>query len=173
MKKIVLIFLFMIFSLNAREYVYLIPLDHQKAQKKMVYLFKHAHRSIKIAIYSFTNREFLKALKYAARNGIKITIIADKESNTKRDRYSIVPQLAKFKNIKVKLLSGKRMRNRNGIMHIKLSIIDDRIVAFGSANYSYSAFNKNFELLYINDNLTFTKQFIPIFNKLNKLAKDY
>jgi phosphatidylserine/phosphatidylglycerophosphate/cardiolipin synthase-like enzyme len=173
MKKIVLIFLFLFLSLNAREYTYLVPHDNQKAQKHMVNLFKHANRSIKIAIYSFTNREFLKALKYAARKGIKITIVADKESNSYKNRYSIIPQLAKLKNVEVKLLSGKRMKNRNGLMHIKLAIIDDRIVSFGSANYSYSAFNKNYELVYINDNLTFTKQFIPIFNKLNKEAEEY
>lgn len=173
MKKIVLICLFMFLSLNAREYIYLIPNDNQKAEAKMVSLYKHAHRSIKIAIYSFTNHKFLKALKYAARHGVKITIIADKESNTKGNKYSIIPQLEKIQNISVKLLSGKRMRYRRGIMHVKLSIIDDRIVAFGSANYSYSAFHKNYELLYINDNITFTKQFIPIFNQLNQAADDY
>jgi phosphatidylserine/phosphatidylglycerophosphate/cardiolipin synthase-like enzyme len=168
MKKI-LFLIFCIIFLNAKDVIYLMPQDGNKAQKEVAYLISHAHQNIDIAMYSFTNKVFLKALKKAARKGVKIRIVADKGSNSNQKHYSIVPQLAKLRNIEVHLLSGKTGKYSNGLMHIKLLIVDNKIVAFGSANYTYSAFHNNYELLYINDDWTFTRRFSRIFNKLWKI----
>ncbi len=151
----------------ARDFVYFLPKDGYKAEKKMSYLFSHAHESIKIAIYSFTNKKFLKAIKIAAKKGIKVTIIADYSSNKDQRHYSIVPILRKLRNVKVKFLNGTGKRYK-GIMHIKMFIVDDRVVGFGSANYTYSAFHNNYEILYINDDWTFTRKFVKIFDELYK-----
>jgi phosphatidylserine/phosphatidylglycerophosphate/cardiolipin synthase-like enzyme len=166
MKQIFILIVCILFS-NAKDKIYFMPEDGNNAQKEISYLISHAHKNIDIAMYSFTNKIFLKVLKKAARKGVKIRIVADKSSNSNQKHYSIVPQLAKLRNIEVHLLSGKSNgRYRAGIMHIKLLIVDKKIVAFGSANYTYSAFHKNYELLYINDDYRFTKRFISIFEKL-------
>jgi phosphatidylserine/phosphatidylglycerophosphate/cardiolipin synthase-like enzyme len=165
MKRILVLILFFI-TLQAQDYIYFMPKDGKIAQKKVAYLFKTAHESIKIAIYTFTNKEFFKALKSAARRGVKIQIIADYESNKNSLHYSVIPQLKKLRNIKIKLVSGKGHGKYRGIMHMKLFIVDDITVGFGSANYTYSAFYKNYELLYINDDWTFTRRFIKVFDEL-------
>jgi len=160
----------LIFLINisfGRDYIYFLPQDGYKAENKITYLFTHAHESIKIAIYAFTNKKFLKALKIAARKGIKVTIIADYSSNKNQRYHSIVPILRKLRNIKVKFLNGTGRRYK-GIMHIKMFIVDDRVVGFGSANYTYSAFHNNYEILYINNDWTFTRKFVKIFNELEK-----
>ena len=160
------LFLFLFFTnIYAKDFIYFLPKDGKIAQKEMVKLFKTAHREIKIAIYSFTNREFLKALKIAAKKGVKIKIVADYETNKNQKYYSIIPILRKFRNVKVKLTRGIGKRYK-GIMHIKMFIIDDRVVGFGSANYTKSAFYNNYEILYINDDWTFTKRFLKIFDTL-------
>ena len=160
----------LIFIINisfARDYVYFLPEDGYKAENKISYLFSHAHESIKIAIYAFTNKKFLKAIKIAAKKGIDITIIADYSSNKDQRYHSIVPILRKLRHVKVKFLNGTGKRYK-GIMHIKMFIVDDRVVGFGSANYTYSAFHNNYEILYINDDWTFTRKFVKIFDKLYK-----
>jgi len=163
-----ILFLFLLFSnLLARDYVYFLPKDGEKAQKHIINLITHANNNIKIAIYSFTNKKFAKALKIAAKRGVDIKIIADYESNKNQKYKSVVPILKKLRHIKVHLINGSG-RKYKGIMHIKMLIIDDRVVSFGSANYTYSAFNVNYELLYINDDWTFTRKFIKIFNTLWK-----
>ena len=166
MRKFLVLF-FIITSIFAKNEVYFLPNDGYEAEKKVAYLFQTAHNNIKIAIYAFTNKKFLKALKSAARRGVKIKIIADYESNKNQKHNSIVPILRKLRNIKVKLKKGRGGRYQ-GIMHIKMFIVDDRVVGFGSANYTYSAFHKNYEILYINDDWTFTRKFIKIFDKLWK-----
>ncbi|NPA55111.1 MAG: DUF1669 domain-containing protein [Epsilonproteobacteria bacterium] len=165
MKKIILI-LCVLIGLRA-DVVYFLPKDGDKAEKHIASLFKHAHENIKIAIYAFTNRKFLKALKIAARKGVKVFIVADYESNKNQQYRSIIPELRKLRNIKIKLLKHKN-KGYDGIMHIKMFIVDDITVGFGSANYTYSAFHKNYELLYINNDWTFTRRFISIFNQLYK-----
>jgi len=165
MKKILFLILIIIY-IQAQDNVYFLPQDGKKAEQTITQLFYKAHKNIKIAIFTFTNKNFLKALKSAARRGIKIQIIADYENNKNQKHWSIIPQLKKLKNIKVKLLKGVGKGRYKGIMHIKMFIIDDRIVSFGSANYTKSAFYKNYELLYINDDWTFTRRFIKIFDKL-------
>jgi len=165
-KKFLILF-FTIIMLFAKNEVYFLPYDGKKAENKISYLFKTAHNNIKIAIYTFTNKKFLKALKSAARRGVKIKIIADYESNKNQLHGSVIPILKKLRNIQVHLKQGKK-RKYKGIMHIKMFIVDDRVVSFGSANYTYSAFYKNYEILYINDDWTFTRKFIKIFDKLWK-----
>jgi len=170
MKKLFILF-FLVIALFGRDEVFFLPKDGNVAEKKITYLFSHAHQNIKIAIYSFTNKKFLKALKNAARKGIKIEIIADYESNKNSQYRSIVPQLRKLRNIKVKFLNGTKKGRYKGIMHIKMFIVDDRVVGFGSANYTYSAFHNNYEILYINDDWTFTRKFLKIFDELWGLNK--
>ena len=165
MKTILFLFL-LILNLSARDDIYFLPEQGNIAQREVVKLFSKAHSEIKIAIYSFTNKAFLKALKQAARRGVKIKIVADYDSNKNQRHYSIVPQLRKLRKIEVHLLKGAGKGRYKGIMHIKLFIIDNRVVSFGSANYTYSAFHNNYEILYINDDWTFTRRFIPIFNSL-------
>jgi len=167
--RIFLIGILFFINLYSKEDIYFLPNDGKVAEKQIALLFSKAHNNIKIAIYSFTNKVFLKALKKAARRGVKIKIVADYGSN-KTSRYgSIVPQLRKLRNISVHLIDGKGNGRYKGIMHIKMFIIDDRVVSFGSANYTYSGFHNNYEILYINDDWTFTRKFLSIFDKLYKI----
>lgn len=148
-----IIFFTLLFSLTLQSFdsLYFIPDEGKEAEKKLVSLFSKAKKRIDIAAYTFTNKTLLKALKKAAKRGVIITVISDKKNLSRKDRYSVIPHLAALKNIHVKLLSGKPLKNRNGQMHIKLALIDQKIASFGSANFSYSGFYKNYEILYMTD----------------------
>jgi len=152
--------------------VYFTPMQGKEAQKRLVYLFSHAKKEIKITIYTFTNKKLAKALKIAAKNGVKITIIADKkEAKYKR---SVIPNLAAIRRFDIYLLSGKRYKNGDRAkMHVKMSIIDNKYLITGSANYSYSAFFKNYEYIMINQDKNLIKKFDSFFNYLKSQSKPY
>ena len=83
--------------------------------------------------------------------------------------------LAKYKNIQVYKLKGKLAKSKkyHGIMHMKMALIDRKTVIFGSANWTYSAFSNNYELLYINEHKEIAKKCEKYFGILLKKAKLY
>ncbi len=160
----------LIIVIFAKE-VYFMPMEGKTAEKRVCSLFAHS-KSLKIAIYSFTNRYIAKAIKIAAKNGAKITIIADKKES--KQKRSVIPNLAAIKNIKVYLLRGKRYKNKQRAkMHVKLAIIDNKYIIIGSANYSYSAFFKNYEYIVIEKDKDLIKKFNHFFEDLLKKSTPY
>jgi len=148
------------------------PHDGKKAENRLYYLFTHAKKNIKITMYTFTNKKLARALKKAAKKGVKIYIVADKEES--RYKYSVIPGLATLRNFKIYLLSGKKYKNgQSAKMHVKLAIIDDRYLITGSANYSYSAFYKNYEYILIHKDRFLIKNFEAFFNHLRLLSTNY
>ena len=137
---------------GATNELYILPNFAKPALKTLLKSIDKAHFRIDGAIYSFTHREIAKHLASAAKRGVKIRIIADYSSNA-FNRRSQVGYLAKYPNIKIWLLKGKPYKRANdyGLMHMKMMVIDNRRIIFGSANWTYSAFGKNYEILSIVD----------------------
>lgn len=152
--------------------VFFLPMQGKKAEKKLCNYFTHANKEIKIIIYSFTNKRIAKALKIASTHNIKIFIIADeKESKYKR---SVIANLAAIKNIYIYLLKGKAYKHKGfGKLHAKVSIIDNKILTTGSANYTYSAFYKNYEYIIFHKDKKLIIKFNQFFNYLKSIAKPY
>ena len=162
---------FLVLFSYAKE-VYFTPKENKKAENRLYYLFTHAKKEIKIAIYTFTNKRLAKALKIAAKKGVKIIIVADKKES--KHRYSIIPRLAILKNFDIYLLSGKKYKtNKKAKMHVKLSIIDNKYLVTGSANYSYSAFYKNYEYILIHKDKDLINKFNKFFSYLKAIATNY
>jgi phosphatidylserine/phosphatidylglycerophosphate/cardiolipin synthase-like enzyme len=169
--KKLLIFILLFTFIFAKE-VYFMPMEGKKAENRLINLFTHAHKEIKIVIYSFTNYKLARALKKAARKGVKVYIIADKESA--KYKGSRIPNLAVIKNIYIRLLSGKRYKNGNRAkMHVKLSIIDNKYLVTGSANYSYSAFYKNYEYILIDTDKELIQKFDNFYHIIYPLSTPY
>jgi len=169
--KLLIILVISIFTFATE--VYFMPFEGKKAENKLYYLFTHAHKNIKIIIYSFTNKKLSRALKIASKHNIKITIIADKKES--KFHRSVIPNLAAIKNIKIYLLSGNRYSHskEKGKLHAKVSIIDDKILVTGSANYTYSAFYKNYEYIIFHNDKNLIIKFERFFNILKEKATPY
>lgn len=138
--------------LFAKE-LYFMPQDQKKAISAILFNIKNSHKTLDIAIYSFTNREISKAIRDAAKRGVKVRIVYDKSAN-KNLTQSTLGYLAKLNNIEACTLSGLRSKNGKyfGLMHTKMAIIDNKTLILGSANWSKSAFETNYEtLLLLND----------------------
>jgi phosphatidylserine/phosphatidylglycerophosphate/cardiolipin synthase-like enzyme len=166
------ILFFILATLLFSSEIYFMPYNGKSAENRLFYLFSHAKKDIKITMYTFTNKKLAKALKIASKKGVKIFIVADrKESKYQR---SVIPNLATIKNINIYLLSGKKYKDgEKAKMHVKLAIVDDKYLITGSANYSYSAFYKNYEYIIINTDENMIKKFDYFFNDLKNAAKPY
>ncbi len=160
---------------NAHEQFYLLPKEKDEALKNIIKKINQAKLSIHISIYNFTHKKIAKALKKAAKRGVKIEIIFDEKSVKKKQGKTVLYYLAKYKNITVYTLKGKLSKKKkyHGIMHMKMAVIDNKIVIFGSANWTYSAFSNNYELLYIEKSYAIAKKFEKYFQQLKKRATLY
>ena len=172
MKKLLLLSLVTIVLLGSE--LYFLPFEAEAAKKRLLFWIDKSKSSIDIAIYSFTNKTIAKHLKNAAKRGVKIRIVADYKQSTK-SRYSQIGYLAKYKNISIYLLKGKYAKKGEyyGKMHMKLAIIDNKKLVFGSANWSYSAFRTNYELIYFLQDYAKAKKAKKYFELLYSYASSY
>ena len=147
MFKIFLIVSLSIYSF-AFDKIYFLPNDADIAKQDIVSLLENAKENIDIAMYNFTYKKFNKAIKKAIKNDVKVTIIYNKTK-------------LKFSK-KIELIKTKRKQ------HIKLAIIDDKYVIYGSANWKKESFSENYEILNITDDKKRVKKFIEIYKQLKQ-----
>lgn len=117
--------------------------DNAKAHEKVKNLIRSAKKTIKVAMFTWTRFDFAEELSEANERGVKTEVVLDRSASLKTNT-KIVEALFKA-NIPVRLSEG------NGLLHHKMMIIDDTILLNGSANWTYSAFQKNedyFAVLY-------------------------
>jgi phosphatidylserine/phosphatidylglycerophosphate/cardiolipin synthase-like enzyme len=123
----------------------------QGATKLIVDTIDGAHKSIRVAAYSFTSRPIGEALVSASRNGIDVRVVLDKSQNCARSLAAFLKE------------SGVPMRinSHYAIMHNKFMIIDNNVLELGSFNYTEAAEERNAEnVLVIRD----TPQVISDYN---------
>ena len=135
-------------------------LENNGGVYRIIDLIRNAEKSVKIASFSFTHEELGDELLKADINGMDVKVLVERrQRNVRGSQYT---RLRDFGiNIKV---DGNKYN-----MHHKFAIIDDKIVVFGSPNFSLSGFNRNDEnmLVIFNENLAlrFVKEFDRLFGK--------
>jgi len=168
---------FIIFFLSTSTFanehkIYFLPKDAKIALRAITKELSHAKKEVKITIYNFTHKKIANTLKYIAKKGVKVKIIFDYESSEKRKSKSMMYYLAKYKNIDVYQLKGKYSKKKHyyGKMHQKIALIDDKILILGSANWSYSGFGKNYEVVLIEKDKKLAKKYSKFFDEILQKA---
>ncbi|MGP1945592.1 MAG: phospholipase D family protein [Arsenophonus sp. ER-EMS1-MAG3] len=129
-----------------------------EAEKIILLAIKEAKVSIDIAAYSFTSKSITLALINAKNRGIKIRIVADKRSNSKK--YTAVTYLTNH-------LVPVRLNDKYAIMHNKFMIFDSNSIETGSFNYTQSAVTRNAEnIIFLRNRMDIVKKYIREFNRL-------
>ena len=144
----ILLTLFILNSASlAKDEVYFLPSQSKKAKNEIEYLIKNAKNKIDIAMYNFSYKKFAKLLRKAVKRGVKVNIIYEKS------------------DIKLKGLNA--IQHKDPIkLHTKLAIFDNKIVVFGSTNWTKKSFNENLEFIYITDNSKTVQKFVTFFKKV-------
>ncbi len=126
----------------------------------------NAHSTLDIAIYSITKQDIVDSIITAKKRGVNVRVITDKTEAGNSYQKVALTDLANA-GIPIK------ENSHSGLMHMKVSIIDDKEVATGSYNYSESASTVNDENLVILDNPQIASQYETEFNQMWNNTSEY
>ncbi|WP_080141107.1 phospholipase D-like domain-containing protein [Chlamydia suis] len=111
--------------------------SHSHGQLKNI-LLKHiddARSNIRVAVYVFTAPDLFAALARAVRRGVRVKVIIDPRQ--KAIAYGVAskttPPLPVYE------------RTHDGVLHTKMCCIDNKVIFWGSANWSTGGFRINAE----------------------------
>jgi phosphatidylserine/phosphatidylglycerophosphate/cardiolipin synthase-like enzyme len=124
--------------LEARDGSYRIGIGFTpgNAEALVVDAIRHAHRSVDVAAYSFTNPAIVDALIAAAQRGVQVRVVMD------RGQYQESSSAANYirrAGVPVKIDA------QYAAMHDKFMVLDGDTVETGSFNYTRSAESRNAE----------------------------
>ena len=105
-------------------------------------LINSANSSLDIAIYSLTKPDIVDAIAAAANKGVAVKVITDREESGNEYQAQELLVLSNA-GIPIKINSHK------GLMHLKVTIADDKTVTTGSYNYTEEATYDNDEVLVV------------------------
>jgi phosphatidylserine/phosphatidylglycerophosphate/cardiolipin synthase-like enzyme len=98
-------------------------------------LMRGAQKSIKVAMYTFTRKDFADTLVRAKNRGVNVEVVMDKGMAEGASKRTV--DFLKMNGIPVYIRKGE------GLMHNKFMLIDDNIWVHGSANWTRMAFTQN------------------------------
>jgi phosphatidylserine/phosphatidylglycerophosphate/cardiolipin synthase-like enzyme len=122
---------------NPQINVYFCPED--SCGNAVISLIDRANRSVDVAMYSFTHEGIADALIRAKERGVIVRVIIESEQVSSYSQYGRL----RAAGIEVKLDKNPYL------MHNKFAVVDGKVVATGSFNYTESADKKNDENLII------------------------
>ncbi len=159
MKKLILLLIFVINLYSNQNFTqsqtFILPDDTTYLKEKIRYEILSSRDTIFLAMYNFSYKSIAKDLIKASKNGVKITVLLDKEKVKSKDE---IYNLLKDAKINV-ILADKKM-------HLKMMLIDKKEAMIGSLNFTKKSFEDNYEIVY------FTKD-RAIVNRLNEFVAKF
>jgi phosphatidylserine/phosphatidylglycerophosphate/cardiolipin synthase-like enzyme len=129
----------------------------------LVPLLESAQESIFFLAYSFTSNQLGDIVREKATAGLTVAGVMDEEQVMSNQGTEFDP----FRQADLDV----RIDGNAGLMHHKVFIIDQKIVAFGSYNFSQSAEERNDENLIIVYNPVIAQQFVQEFERVQAQAQ--
>ncbi|SDQ06799.1 cardiolipin synthase [Flagellimonas zhangzhouensis] len=113
---------------------------HPTILQQYLGMMNEAEHSIYIANPYFVPGEaFLQNLKIRALQGVEITLLVPKKSDSKMAKYAMFSQFEELLEVGVKIYL------REDFSHSKIMIVDDDITSIGSGNFDVRSFELNYE----------------------------
>jgi len=134
---------------NQKLELWFLPGD-PAAVSRIINLIDRAKKSIKVAMYTFTRRDFAEALARAKLRGIVVEVVIDR--NSSRSSSKKIARYLHREGIPLNINTDA------GLSHHKMMYIDKKILVNGSANWTKAAFTQNNDCFIIIDNLTHQQQ---------------
>jgi len=135
------------------------PKDGGQPDKQLIDIINNSKNSLDIAIYSLTKNDIVDSIIAAKKRGLVVRLITDaKESKSTTESKEL--ELLKNANIPIKI------NTHTGLMHLKVTIADNKIATTGSYNYTNDATYENDEVLVVLNDATTAKQFEAEFTRM-------
>ena len=127
------------------------------AVNNIIRLIKKSEKSVKVAIFSFTDENLADELVKSDIKGINVTILVERtQRNVQNSQY------ARLRDFGLDIRVDGNKQN----MHHKFIVIDDNIVITGSPNFSWSGFNRNDENMLIIQDKSLASEYRNEFDRL-------
>lgn len=135
------------------------PRANQDAEQVLIDVINSSKSTLNIAIYSITDENISDAIVEAKQRNVDVKVISDKVQSSNKYQKAILSDI-KNANIPIKVDTHK------GIMHLKVTIADSKVVTTGSYNYTIGARDNNDEVLVVLKDKDIVKQFVNEFNNM-------
>lgn len=133
-------------------------------EQALMQLIKEEQKGLKIAIFSFTNKNIAQALIDAHQRGIHVQVVCDPAQG--KDRYSKIAML-KEAGIQVFEYDPNYVKDmRSNLMHHKFMIVGDDRTVTGSYNWTKAANERNQENIVILKDKEIAQKFHEQFDRL-------
>jgi len=144
---------------------YYFPRAGQAPEPVLVSIISSAKKTLDIAIYSITDQAIGNAIIADKKRGVVVRIISDKTESGNKYQKALLTTL---KNAKIPI----KINSHSGLMHMKVTIVDNSVVTTGSFNYSNAAETTNDEVFVVLNNSTeakdFDNEFVSMWNNTSK-----
>lgn len=123
---------------------------NEAVEANIVRAIESSKTSIQIALYEFSSRGILNALKTAKRRGVNIQIVFDYHAMFPKNEPGAEFRRRRSEQIWALLRDGfdlrvTRTQTEYGINHNKFAIFDGKMAEFGSFNWSYTSERSHYE----------------------------
>jgi len=143
--------------------VFFSPQDN--LEKEIISLIERERKSVKVAVYSFTNKNLVAALVDAKKRGVEVAVITDE--SCERARFNKLADLHEH-GVPVYVYGREQRSAIPHPMHHKFMLLEcnecndnKSMMVVGSANWTHSAMGKNQE----NINILLEPEFIDAYRK--------
>lgn len=133
--------------------------DNGTPDKQLIKVINSSKSNLDVAIYSLTKENIVDAIINAKKRGVTVRLITDRvESKSKSESK----QLEKLKSAGIPI----KINTHKGLMHMKVTIADSKVVTTGSYNYTQNATTENDEVLVVINNSMDAQQFEKEFERM-------
>jgi phosphatidylserine/phosphatidylglycerophosphate/cardiolipin synthase-like enzyme len=137
---------------NTAKVEYYFPRAGQDVQSQLISVINSSDETLDVAIYSLTDTKIGDAIIQAHQRGVAVRVITDQEQAAGKYQKSLLKKLVQA-GVQVK------ENTHSGLMHLKVTIVDNKIATTGSFNYTKAAENTNDEVFVILRDETAAKDF--------------
>lgn len=120
--------------------------DNRDGPRSIINMINAAQKTIKVALFTWTRKDFAEAIAKASDRGVKVEVVIDYTAS--RGAGAEVVKYLKRRGVPV------RISQSDGLLHHKMMIIDDEILINGSANWTKAAFTENDDCFVVLNHLT-------------------
>lgn len=143
------------------------------AEAALEKLIDSARQDIRAALYFFTSRPLAAAILRAQKRGVKIQVIIDGNNESDYSKGFYLRQrgvdVRYARGLPKKARKSKKRKyqvKRFGLMHHKFMVVDDKMVATGSYNWTASAEKWNRENLLVINSSSLARKYTVEFKKI-------
>ena len=129
----------------------------QESEKQLKYYLSLAQISIKICMYTFTNRQLMECMRDAKNRGVRVQLITDKES---------LSTLYIHEMAAIGIECTHHNLSNTAKMHHKFAVVDNLILINGSLNWTMRGVRQNHENVMISGSQVYINEFLEEFESL-------